>query len=81
MNFSMLSIFLIRIVGGGTESTRHVGHSMAYCTCPGWNEDWQEKPKYSEKTCHSATLSTTNPICQIRARNRAAAMGSQRLAA
>jgi hypothetical protein len=26
-----------------------------------WNEDWQGKPKYSEKTCHSATLSTTNP--------------------
>jgi hypothetical protein len=26
-----------------------------------WKEDWQEKPKYSEKTCRSATLSTTNP--------------------
>jgi hypothetical protein len=26
-----------------------------------WNEDWQGKPKYSEKTCTSATLSTTNP--------------------
>jgi hypothetical protein len=25
-----------------------------------WN-DWQEKPKYSEKTCPSAALSTTNP--------------------
>jgi hypothetical protein len=36
---------------------------LAYCTCPGWlwwwriwwNEDWQGKPKYSEKTgpqCH-----------------------------
>jgi hypothetical protein len=24
-----------------------------------WNEDWQGKPKYSEKTCLSATLSTT----------------------
>jgi hypothetical protein len=23
--------------------------------------DWQGKPKYLEKTCHSATLSTTNP--------------------
>jgi hypothetical protein len=23
-----------------------------------WNIDWQGKPKYSEKTCHSATLST-----------------------
>jgi hypothetical protein len=26
-----------------------------------WNEVWQGKPKYSEKTCPSATLSTTNP--------------------
>jgi hypothetical protein len=26
-----------------------------------WNEDWQGKPKYSEKTCPSATLSTKNP--------------------
>jgi hypothetical protein len=63
--------FIIRRVGGGvqTGSTRHVGHWMAYCTCPGWlwwwrtwwNEDWQGKPKYSEKTYLSATLSTTNP--------------------
>jgi hypothetical protein len=26
-----------------------------------WYEDWRGKPKYSEKTCPSATLSTTNP--------------------
>jgi hypothetical protein len=26
-----------------------------------WNEDWQGKPKFSEKTCPSATLSTKNP--------------------
>jgi hypothetical protein len=26
-----------------------------------WNEDWHGKPKYSEKTFPSATLSTTNP--------------------
>jgi hypothetical protein len=26
-----------------------------------WNEDWQGKPKYSENTCPSASLSTTNP--------------------
>jgi hypothetical protein len=65
------TFFLIRIVGGGvqTGSTRHVGHWMAYCNCPGWlwwwriwwNEDRQGNPKYSEKTCPSATLSTTNP--------------------
>jgi hypothetical protein len=30
------TFFLICIVGGGvqTGSTRHVGHSLAYCTCP-----------------------------------------------
>jgi hypothetical protein len=59
--------FLIRIVEGGvhTGSTRHIGHWMTDCTCPGWlwcwriwwNEDWQGKPKYSEKTCPRATLS------------------------
>jgi hypothetical protein len=63
--------FLIRIVVGGvqTGSIRHDGHWMAYCTCPGWlrswriwwNKDWQWKPKYSEKTYPSTTLSTTNP--------------------
>jgi hypothetical protein len=26
-----------------------------------WNENWQGKPKYSEKTCPNATLSTTYP--------------------
>jgi hypothetical protein len=26
-----------------------------------WTKDWQGKPKYSEKSCPSATLSTTNP--------------------
>jgi hypothetical protein len=44
---------------------------LAYCTAPDdkwgwlwsnwWNENWQGKPKYSEKTCPSAILSTTNP--------------------
>jgi hypothetical protein len=82
---------IFRIVGGGvhTGSTRHVGHWMAYCTYIGWlwwcriwwNEDWQGKPKYSEKTCPSVTLFTTNPHDQTRARTRAAAVGSQRLTA
>jgi hypothetical protein len=26
-----------------------------------WNKNWLGKPKYSEKTCSSSTLSTTNP--------------------
>jgi hypothetical protein len=37
---------------------------------------WQGKPKYSEKTCPDAILST-NPTCQT----RAAPVGSQRLTA
>jgi hypothetical protein len=47
----------------------------------GMNDFWQGKPKYSEKTCPDANLSTTNPTCQTRARTRAAAVGSQRLTA
>jgi hypothetical protein len=45
------------------------------------NGFWQGKPKYSEKTCLDATLSTTNPTCQNRARTGDAAVGSQRLTA
>jgi hypothetical protein len=64
--------YTLRIVGGGvqTGSTRHRGHLLSYCACPGWlwgwriirwNEDWQGKPKCSEKTCPNATFFTTNP--------------------
>jgi hypothetical protein len=48
-------------------------HCWAYFTGPRWwwwwvwsswwNEFYQGRPKYSEKTCPSATLSTTNPTC------------------
>jgi hypothetical protein len=60
---------------------------MAYCASPGWLwwlsnrwNDWQGKPKYSEKTCPSTALSTTTPHA-ARTRTRAAAVGSQRLIA
>jgi hypothetical protein len=52
---------------GETESTWYVGLYLSYCTSPGWvwssrwNQNFRGKPKYSEKTCPSATLSTTNP--------------------
>jgi hypothetical protein len=56
---------------GETESTWYVGHCWPIVPAPDdrwwwlwsswWNEGWQGKPKYSEKTCPSATLSTTNP--------------------
>jgi hypothetical protein len=39
------------------------------------------KLKHSEKTCPSATLSTTNPTWPDRARTQAAAVGSQQLTA
>jgi hypothetical protein len=67
----IINFFFNLHVGGGVQarSPRHFGHWLAYCTCPGWlwwwrnwwNEDWQGKPKYSEKTCPSATFFTTNP--------------------
>jgi hypothetical protein len=45
-----------------------------------WNEDWQGKPKYSEKTCPSATLSTTKShMTRPGFEPRTAAVGSQRL--
>jgi hypothetical protein len=60
-------------IGGWSPigSTRHCGHQYAYCANSGWlwwwrnwwNDDWQGKPKYSEKTCPSAALSITNPTC------------------
>jgi hypothetical protein len=56
---------------GGTKSTRYCDHFWPILQAPDdrwgwlwsnwWNEDWQGKPKYSEKTCPSATLSPTNP--------------------
>jgi hypothetical protein len=56
---------------GETESTWYVGHCWPIVPAPDdrwwplwssrWNEYWQGKPKYSEKTCPSSTLSTTNP--------------------
>jgi hypothetical protein len=84
--------FFIWILGGWSPYWVHsaLRPLLAYCTCPGWswgwrswwNERfWQGTPKYWEKTCPDATLSTTNPTCQTRARTRAAAVGSQRLTA
>jgi hypothetical protein len=53
------------------KSTWYCGHYWPIVRAPDdrwwwlwrnwWNEDWQGKPKYSEKTCPSATLSTINP--------------------
>jgi hypothetical protein len=92
INFN-LKRTIFRIVGGGVESKLgplgtsatewpNVPVPVIVMMENFWrNEDWQGKPKYSEKTCPSATLFTTNPTFQTRARTRAAAVGSQRLTA
>jgi hypothetical protein len=65
---------------------------LAYCASLGWqwkwlwrsrwNVDWQEKPKFSEKTCPSATFAHHQiPHDQTRVWTRAAAVGSRRLTA
>jgi hypothetical protein len=56
---------------GEAESTWYCGHYWPIVPAPvdrwwwlwrsRWNENWQEKRKYWEKTCPSATLFTTNP--------------------
>jgi hypothetical protein len=55
---------------GGTYVTRYCGHfwpivqpddRWGWLWSNWWNGDWQGKPKYSEKTCPSAIVSTTNP--------------------
>jgi hypothetical protein len=65
-------VFFLSFSGWGeTESAWYVGRCWPIVPAPDdrwwwwlwsswWNEDWQGKPKYSEKTCPSATLSTTN---------------------
>jgi hypothetical protein len=85
-------LLLFRIVGGVESKLGSLGTSAtewpivpAQGDCGDgefWlNDVWQGKPKYSEETCPSATLSTTNPTRQIRARTRALEVGSRRLTA
>jgi hypothetical protein len=69
--FGFTSITIVSFSGWGeTESTWYVSHYLAIVPAPDdrwwlwsswWNEDWQGKPKYSEKTCPSATVSSTIP--------------------
>jgi hypothetical protein len=83
--------FWILSDGVHSGSTRHCGHYWPIVPAPGDYEDGKvsgmngfgrgNRNKYSEKTCPDATLSTTNPTCQARARTRAAVVGSHRLTA
>jgi hypothetical protein len=66
----------------------HCGHSWPIVPASGDSEndcgeaDWQGKPKFSEKTCPSATfVHHTIPHDQTRVWTRAAAVGSRRLTA
>jgi hypothetical protein len=87
--FSILSIFLISWGGVRLSPLSTSVTNWPIVPVPDdrwvwniwWNENWQGKPKYSEKTCPSATLSTTDPTCLSLARTRAAAAGSRRLTA
>jgi hypothetical protein len=67
----------------GKPTTNRLSYGTAYIfligIVGGWS-GWQGKPKYSEKTCPSAALFTTNRHA-ARTRTRAAAVGSQRLTA
>jgi hypothetical protein len=87
--FRFISVTRCRTVGR-TPWTGDQLVARPLLTAPGDSDDgevggisgfWQGKPKYSEKTCPDATLSTTNLTCQTRARTRAAVVGSQRLTA
>jgi hypothetical protein len=46
-----------------------------------WNDNWQGKPKYSEKTSPNSTFPPQIPHDPTWARTRAAALGSRRLTA
>jgi hypothetical protein len=64
-------IFYYYSLWGETDSTWYCGHNWPIVLAKDdrwwwlwssrWNEDWQEKPKYSEETCPSVTSSITNP--------------------
>jgi hypothetical protein len=55
--------FLIGTLGGGGVGVGTAATKRPLVPTPGDYDDWQGKPKYSEKTFPSAALSTTNPTC------------------
>jgi hypothetical protein len=83
----ILSFFLIGIVGGGVQlgPLGTAATNRPIVPAPGDYDDGEicgmmigsGKQSTRRKTCPSAALSTTNPICS----NRAAAVGCQRLTA
>jgi hypothetical protein len=71
LNRIIIIIIIIIIISGVGLSPWYCGHFWPIVQTPmideddfwsnWWNENWQGKRKYSEKTYPSATLSTTNP--------------------
>jgi hypothetical protein len=71
VQFHVLLLNIFFIASGVGLSLFYCGHFWPIVPAPDdrwgwlwsnwWNEDWKGKSKYSEKTCPSATLSTTNP--------------------
>jgi hypothetical protein len=68
INLFSLRCFLFKLVGWEIGYCTHYGpivpapnDGWGWLWRNWWNEDWKRKPKYSEETCPSATLSTANP--------------------
>jgi hypothetical protein len=69
VHLATLSVFLfarqdetIQLVRRPLESLLHHPQMTEWSLLSSWwNENWQEKLKYSEKTCPGANLSTTTP--------------------
>jgi hypothetical protein len=74
------SFFFIWKLGGGvhTGSTRHCGHYLAYCTCPGWLWGWRSWWNEMWLAGETEILGVNLPRRHF---VRAAAVGSQRLTA
>jgi hypothetical protein len=87
-NFLVFYIFLL----GWSETTSSITEATYWPIVPALDDDdecgaisgmndWQGKLKYSEKTCPSAALSTTNPTGIDLALNPSIVVGSSRLTA
>jgi hypothetical protein len=64
-NFFLVSLGGVRLSPLGTSATNWPivasPDNRWWLWSSRWNENWKGKPTYSEKTCPSANLSTTNP--------------------
>jgi hypothetical protein len=61
----MESVFFIILIGVTGLMCQPQKIDDGECGADFRDENWQGKPKYSEKTCPSATLCTTNPTYDL----------------